>query len=345
MSLRSPYIVTINETGQVNAGVNIYVWRHGETQPTTPTIELFQNVLSTVNTSISFNVSPYIEKYVANISPLLLGGLKDSNEWVYVALEYLSDGVVLDTIYSIATQAYTNYGNGINFDYGSDFASFFCPLKTEITEVYLPLGTQRYIDVAYLGDTGDLTVQWDVNGTITTETITTGSPKALYTFPISPTDLDEKTILTISHSDWGFPWTVVVKRECEPKYTPIMIDFVNKLGGWDFLTCFKKSRENIATTSKDYQLFQDVTMFTPAIGESKSFNYKLTRSVRVNTGWVHESTGKLIEELLCSNTILVDGRPAKLKTNSLELMKSINGKQINYSLEFEYNYNDINSVV
>jgi hypothetical protein len=47
---------------------------------------------------------------------------------------------------------------------------------------------------------------------------------------------------------------------------------------------------------------------------------------------------------MLSEKILIDGKPAKLKTKSTELFKNINTKQINYTLEFEFNYNTINNV-
>jgi hypothetical protein len=48
---------------------------------------------------------------------------------------------------------------------------------------------------------------------------------------------------------------------------------------------------------------------------------------------------------MLSEKVLIDGYPCKLKTKSTELFKHINTKMINYSLEFEFNYNLINDVV
>jgi hypothetical protein len=48
---------------------------------------------------------------------------------------------------------------------------------------------------------------------------------------------------------------------------------------------------------------------------------------------------------MLSEKVLVDEKPAILKTKSIELNKSLNTKQINYSLEFEFAYDLINSIV
>ena len=48
---------------------------------------------------------------------------------------------------------------------------------------------------------------------------------------------------------------------------------------------------------------------------------------------------------MLSERILIDNKPAKINSKSTELFKSINTKQINYSLDFEFTYDAINSVV
>ena len=48
---------------------------------------------------------------------------------------------------------------------------------------------------------------------------------------------------------------------------------------------------------------------------------------------------------MLSERILIDNKPAKINTKSTELFKQINTKQINYSLEFEFAYEVINSVI
>jgi hypothetical protein len=48
---------------------------------------------------------------------------------------------------------------------------------------------------------------------------------------------------------------------------------------------------------------------------------------------------------MTSETILLDGKPVKLKTMTTDLKTSLQDKMINYQIEFEYNYNQINSVI
>ena len=67
--------------------------------------------------------------------------------------------------------------------------------------------------------------------------------------------------------------------------------------------------------------------------------------IRVNTDWVSESYKEVIRQLMLSEKILIDEKPAKLNTKNTELFKSINTKLINYQLEFDFAYDVINSVV
>jgi hypothetical protein len=69
------------------------------------------------------------------------------------------------------------------------------------------------------------------------------------------------------------------------------------------------------------------------------------KSIKVNTDWVDESFNLTLKELMLSEKILIDGYPAKLVTKSTELYNNINTKQINYTLDFDFNYNTINDVI
>jgi len=80
-------------------------------------------------------------------------------------------------------------------------------------------------------------------------------------------------------------------------------------------------------------------------GQRKAFNTNAKESVKVNTGWVLESWNDTLKQMMLSERILLDGKPVKMNTKSTELFKHINKNQINYTLDFEYTYDTINSVV
>jgi hypothetical protein len=141
-----------------------------------------------------------------------------------------------------------------------------------------------------------------------------------------------------------FRATFVPKEEC--KYTPVMVDFVNKYGAWQREWFFKASYDTLNVENTEYNLMQDTyPNYNIKEGQREVFNANGKKTIRVNTDWVSESFKEVIQQLMLSERILINKLPAKLNTKNTELLKSINTHMINYQLEFEYAYDVINSVV
>jgi hypothetical protein len=130
---------------------------------------------------------------------------------------------------------------------------------------------------------------------------------------------------------------------CEPKYDPYLIQFVNKYGVSDYLTFFKKSTEQGNFTQDQYQksiyadAYTDVNYTT---GKYQSFNINSRNTLTLNTGFVDESYGDIMEEILMSEKVAVyeDGQWVAIAPNrgSIDYQKSINDKTINYTMSFTY---------
>jgi hypothetical protein len=134
------------------------------------------------------------------------------------------------------------------------------------------------------------------------------------------------------------------KEEC--KYTPVIIDFVNKFGAWQREFFFKASNDTFSVENTEYNLLQtDSFNYSVLEGQRKVFNANGKKSIKVNTDWVNENWKETLKQIMLSERILIDNKPAKINTKSTELFKHINTKQINYSLEFEFAYDVINSVI
>ena len=59
------------------------------------------------------------------------------------------------------------------------------------------------------------------------------------------------------------------------------------------------------------------------------------KSFTLNTGWVGEDYDTIMEQMLMSERVMLDGLPVNVTTNSLNLQKSVNDKMINYIIEVE----------
>jgi hypothetical protein len=69
------------------------------------------------------------------------------------------------------------------------------------------------------------------------------------------------------------------------------------------------------------------------------------KSIKVNTGFVEETTNTLVEQLYLSETVTLDGLPVLLKGKATVLKQAIKEKNINYTFEFDYNFNLINDFI
>ena len=128
--------------------------------------------------------------------------------------------------------------------------------------------------------------------------------------------------------------------QCEAKYTPSVMQFINKNGTWESITFFKKSESTINTTTNE---------FRRSLGSSSSagFSYDTTshkyqrintngrKAFTLNTGWVGEDYDTIMEQMLMSERVLLDGLPVNVTTSSLTLQKVVNDKTINYTIEVE----------
>jgi hypothetical protein len=143
----------------------------------------------------------------------------------------------------------------------------------------------------------------------------------------------------------GNTYTFNVEEVCETKYTPIICTFINRFGGWQYLTFFKASSSGIDVKSKDYNLLPSSIDYNPLQGQKQRFNFQGTQKIKCNTGWVDENYSELIQDLMLSQVVLLDNKPAVVKSQSFDIKTHLKDRNINYEVEFEYNYGLINDVI
>lgn len=141
---------------------------------------------------------------------------------------------------------------------------------------------------------------------------------------------------------------------CEPKYNVIDLWFINKWGAWDSFSFLKKSVKKLDVTSSSYkrsigQVISNAYSYSLTDAQKVQYNKNGYESITVNTGFVNESFNLLLEEIMLSEKmyLIIDdvAEPVILNTNSVEYKTSLNDKTINYTMNFEFAYDKINSVV
>jgi hypothetical protein len=141
---------------------------------------------------------------------------------------------------------------------------------------------------------------------------------------------------------------------CEPKYNVIDCYFINKWGAWDTFSFLKKSVESFSTTSNQYKpsigsVTSNAYGYSTTDHQMKQYNKNGQKSITVNTGFVNESFNLLLEEMMLSEKmyLIIDdvAEPVNIKTTSTEYKTGVNDKTINYTIEFEFAYNQLNNVI
>jgi hypothetical protein len=125
----------------------------------------------------------------------------------------------------------------------------------------------------------------------------------------------------------------------------VICSYINRFGGWQFLTFFKTRIDNISTKGTSYNQLQDSINYSVSKGQSKSFNINGKQSIKLSSGFVPENYSDLIQDLLLSETVLLDGLPVEVKTQATTLKTSLIDRNVNYEIDFEYAFNLINNVV
>ena len=165
----------------------------------------------------------------------------------------------------------------------------------------------------------------------------------------SPYVSDENDLASVNGQD-------VLRYEivCEPKYNVVDCLFVNKFGFWDSFSFIKKSISQMVTTESKFQrnigeVVNSEYTYSVNAAQKQKYNVNGSKSIIVNTGFVNESFSQLLEEIMLSESIvlIIDDvfTQVTIQTNQVDLKKSVNDNLINYSLTFDFAYNELNNVV
>jgi hypothetical protein len=342
---RSPYIIRIAQAGQI--GSKLQIWLSATTFSVSPQYTLSKLIPSSTNVETLYDISAYIREYI-RFNSCAAGGnsavANPTNERVNVQLKlYTDNGTTVAQVGAtqvhIAFDGYTYYENQYNFDlgsYGLDAGNYY----------YNPTSDAGKIRVTTLASYTAKYTSFDLIPAITSLAVSNSTfdiPRVRTANVLVGNKVEILNAASVVQATWNF----YPQDEC--KYTPVIIDFVNKYGAWQREFFFKASTDTFSVESTEYNLLQTsqfpTTFYSGLEGQRKTFNTNGKKTIKVNTGWVKETWKEVLKQIMLSERILIDNKPAKINTKSTELFKQINTKQINYSLEFEFAYEVINSVI
>ena len=379
MYARTPFTVQVSEAGQTGGKVELFI-SNTSTFPATPTYVLEKNNPSATNNVIRFNITPFVREFISNtyqnIRTLPSPATATPNSHsAYVKIKRYKN--VSGTYTLLDTRTYRsfdgyrsftdsgslsilpwsnevttfdsafplwNYPTGMTFYYvGSSAASTPSGLLSPgYMTVYLsPDCYVKYVSLANPANTVTTNID-SVNQRYVDIPVIYQSAS----FPNTNYFAGGNTLEFYSSSDVLLQsFTFKPLREC--RYTPIPVDFVNKLGGWQRVFFFKASQDKLAFTSEDYNFLTSVPTvnnWTVSDGQTRQMNRNARKKITVNSGSVDENFKLILEQLLLSERVMVNGLPAKILTNDIELFKIVNKKDLNYTLDFEFAYDEVSTV-
>ncbi len=150
--------------------------------------------------------------------------------------------------------------------------------------------------------------------------------------------------------------TEVIKIITEPcsKYEPYKVTFVNKFGALQDMWFTLKSIERLNTTGETYKAnvldFGSLTYdtFKPQVAQ---YNKMGKESITLNTNYLSEEYNEVIKQLMMSEQVwLTKLTDEELvlgvipKTQSVTYKTSLNDRLVQYTIEFDYAFDKINTV-
>jgi hypothetical protein len=142
----------------------------------------------------------------------------------------------------------------------------------------------------------------------------------------------------------GVTTTLLITDEC--RYTPIDICFQNKEGALQFMTFFKAKTDSLSVTNEEFEGDRG----QPLDGNHQyvKFNVQGKSKFKVNSGFIEESMNETVRQLLLSERVWMYSNeiftPLNVASKSLEYKTRQKERLINYEIDFDYAFNEINSI-
>ena len=353
ISARSPYQIIIDESGQTGSKVELFIWNKGTTEPTTPTYIMSENIASATQTETNYNISPYILEYINHIIPSYgtTPAVAGNNEWCFVRVKRYKNVsgafTLLNNKLYLGVNAYTEVTDDLNYDIAQGLNFVLLGVSQNLnSKIQYYNNIPSFNFLAKREAANDYVISYfDASSTLINSTvILSGGSTDYFNYKV-PLAYNDSAFCEIESDAEGVIYRVYTEKIEECKYAPVNCTYVNKYGGWQQITFFKAQTNKIDIQSSKYNLMPSNVSYNASEGQKKSFNINGTQTITCNTGWVTEGYNNFIKELMLSDTILLNGNPVTIKTQSLQYKTNLLDKNINYTIDFEYSNSLINNVI
>ena len=131
---KSPFIIEIDESNQVQTKVELYIWNDGTSTPTSPTYTLSKLIPSSNVTATQYNVSPYILEFIT---------FDSYNSGAYPSTPTNIGNSPRDQYANVTIKTYADTGSGPTLVSDTDYLAFAG--YTSVSYTHLTLPTKRIV--------------------------------------------------------------------------------------------------------------------------------------------------------------------------------------------------------
>ncbi len=141
--------------------------------------------------------------------------------------------------------------------------------------------------------------------------------------------------------------TVYLILKDEFRFEPMQVHFINKLGGQQSFTFRKEQRESLNVTDNVFES----NIGQPSTGSHQFLRYNVQgrKTIKASTGFIFEDENEVIKQMMLSERVWMydtsnDFTPLNIKTTSTSFKSRQKERLINYDIEFEMGYNEVNNI-
>lgn len=351
----SPYYITIPWLSPLTSTIStayklqIFIWDGLKASvPATPYYEITKYNLTTSSGNDKVNIARLVNDFVDFRPPAMtVTGLYDgaNQRWVKTQVVYTTTNVLDLNVVQLEAVSLLVKG----YAYGMDGENASTPTnRILLSGTEFKVNKTGFFNLPVLADESlaypvtvksypDLILNYSSN--VIASTTSAQMVKNIY---VNVSQATTDTEIEIIYN--SITVSLLVTEEC--RYTPVEIVFQNKEGAMQFLTFFKAKTTSLSTENEEYESDNG----QPSLGfhQHTKYNVQGRSKFRVNSGFVKEELNETFRQLFLServwqleNSIYI---PLNVASKSLEYKSRQKDRLINYEVEFDYAFNEINNL-
>ena len=349
INARSPFYITATGTAFITSAVlKVYIWAGtSASKPASPDYTITKAALTGTSTNIIFQISDLIRDEFNHDNDAYTASAATFTDalWVEIELDVVQttdpQPSQINNLY-LAVDGYGYNSEGVN------------PLGTDVVvntmdvlsgnDIFHPVyaNSDGIDEVKYCSSAGALQTTIDLSTPVASaysydkmQYLTRTAASNTYSFEL----LDGAAVQE----------TVTINYVTDCKYPTKTIKFLDKNGMLQVVYMFKKSVSSINTKADSYNaiggyISSNQYIYDTTKHQKKTFNITAEESIECNSGYVLEAQNEVFKQLLLSELVWVDDKPATVQSRGLQYQTRVNDKLINYTLQFTYANNEINNI-